>query len=158
MTRRLPAIASACLAALLAAACTRSAPEVSLILTTGERVVLSALRGRVVWLEFWSLNCAPCIEELPAMREFYHQTDNRGMATIAVAMPWDPPAPVVDFVAREKLPWRVALDLDSAVASAFDVQAVPYRVLIGRNGKIVHRESGRLDADAWRARTDSLLH
>lgn len=125
--------------------------------TTGERVTLDELRGRLVWLEFWSLSCAPCIEELPAMRIIYDQIDRHDMTTIAVAMPWDPPAPVADFVAREKLPWLVALDMDSAVANAFDVRVVPYRVLIGRNGRIVHSESGQLDAAAWRGRLDRLL-
>jgi peroxiredoxin len=158
ITRRLIAIAGACFAALLSMSCSRNAPEVSMTLTTGERVALGELRGRLVWLEFWSLSCAPCIEELPAMRLIYDQLDRRNMTTIAVAMPWDPPAPVADFVTREKLPWPVALDVNSAVANAFDVRAVPYRVLIGRNGKIIHSESGRLDAEAWRARIEALLH
>lgn len=149
--------AIACVLLLLVTACTRPAPPVSFALTNGEKITLADLRGRVVWLEFWSLSCAPCIQEMPAMRNLYAQVNPRDVAVIAIAMTWDPPAPVAEFVTREKLSWPVAFDLDSKVANAFNVPAVPYRVLIGRDGAIIHREAGRLDAARWRARITSLL-
>jgi peroxiredoxin len=149
-------LAAVWLLAALIAGCTREAPPVSFALANGERVTMQSLRGRTVWLEFWSLTCAPCIEELPTMRKLVAELDPENVAVIAVAMPWDPPAQVVEFAQREKIGYPVALDIDEKISSAFDVTAVPHRVLIGQDGTIVRRESGRLDATAWRERVRNL--
>lgn len=142
--------------ATLIAGCAREAPPVSFALANGERVTMLSLRGRTVWLEFWSLTCAPCIEELPAMRKLVAELDPENVVVIAVAMPWDPPAQVVEFARREKITYPVALDFDEKISSAFDVTAVPHRMLIGPDGTIVRRENGRLDPAAWRDRVRNL--
>ena len=45
------------------------APDFSTELLSGETFRLSAYRGQVVIINFWSLACAPCIEELPCYEQ-----------------------------------------------------------------------------------------
>jgi hypothetical protein len=65
---------------------------------------------------------------------------------IAVAMPYDPPIRVQEFVLRHSVPYPVALDVQGAVTSAFGgVPYVPTAFIIDPNGKTELIYTGRLD-------------
>src|SRR3954471_12337344 len=81
------------------------APAVSYTLLDGRKSELAALRGHVVLVNFWATDCAPCIEEMPAMVANWHQFSPRGFETLAVAMPYDPPALVANFAQARALPF-----------------------------------------------------
>src|SRR5690349_10846086 len=42
----------------------------------GNTVTLETLRGKVVYLNFWFLSCAPCIAEIPNLNRLYENTKN----------------------------------------------------------------------------------
>src|ERR1700756_5756731 len=81
------------------AGCTRveQAPAVSYTLLDGRRSDLAALRGHVVLVNFWATNCAPCVEEMPAMAANWRRFSPQGFETLAVSMPYDAPALVSNF-------------------------------------------------------------
>jgi peroxiredoxin len=140
----LAAIACVAVAALLLYPA--SAPAVVLSTIKGERVSLSALKGRVVLVNFWAPSCAPCVHEMPMLAETYTRLHARGLDVIAVAASYDPPNIVVDYAQSRQLPFAVALDIDDKVAQAFGgLRAVPTTFLIGRDGRIVQRVDGALD-------------
>jgi peroxiredoxin len=73
--------------------------------------------------------------ELVATHQKYHA---RGFDTLAVAMSYDPPSYVVNFVETRKLPFQVALDNTGAIAKAWgDVQLTPTTYLVNKRGEIV---------------------
>ena len=73
--------------------------------------------------------------ELVATHEKYHA---RGFDTLAVAMHYDPPSYVVNFVETRKLPFQVALDNTGSIAKAWgDVQLTPTTYLVNKRGEIV---------------------
>ncbi|HUK65505.1 MAG TPA: TlpA disulfide reductase family protein [Anaeromyxobacteraceae bacterium] len=43
------------------------APDVTVVGHDGKPVLLSALRGKVVFVNFWATWCPPCVEEMPSM-------------------------------------------------------------------------------------------
>lgn len=45
----------------------RRAPDFELVDHRGERFKLSERRGRVVMINFWSITCPPCVEEMPSL-------------------------------------------------------------------------------------------
>ena len=45
------------------------APDFQLEDTKGNKVTLSALRGKVVMVNFWATWCPPCKEEMPSMEK-----------------------------------------------------------------------------------------
>jgi thiol-disulfide isomerase/thioredoxin len=124
-----------------------SAPaDTPLVLLDGRKISLQSLRGRPVLVSFWATSCAPCVEELPDLIRLYKEWQPRGFELIAVAMPYDPPTLVQEFVRRHDVPYPVALDLDGKITEAFDgVSYVPVAYLIAPNGKIVLHYTGRLD-------------
>lgn len=141
------------LAALLLPGRRDTAPDVTFTLLDGRTQALSALRGRPVLVSFWATSCAPCIEELPDLVRLYRELKPKGFELIAVAMPYDPPLHVQDFVRRHDVPYPVALDVSGAAARAFEkVEFIPIAFLIDPGGEIVLRHIGKLDIERVRKR------
>ncbi len=122
------------------------APAVTFTTLEGKPIVLEELRGKVVLVNFWATSCPGCIKEMPGMAESYKQYRDRGFEIIAVAMSYDPPNYVQNFVQTRQLPFPVALDVDGAHARAFgNVQLTPTSFIIGKDGRILEQKLGELD-------------
>jgi cytochrome c biogenesis protein CcmG, thiol:disulfide interchange protein DsbE len=55
-------------------------PELS-----GQTFDLSALRGKVVVINFWATWCEPCRQEMPALDAFYRQYHTKGVEMIGIS-------------------------------------------------------------------------
>ena len=143
------ALASAAgLASPMLTACTRAeqAPALSYTLLDGRRTDLAALRGRVVLVNFWSTDCAPCVEEMPAMVANWRRRSPRGFETLAVSMRYDAPALVANFAQARALPFGVVIDNTGEIAERLgNVQFTPTSLLIDKRGRIVRRWVGKTD-------------
>jgi thiol-disulfide isomerase/thioredoxin len=125
-----------------------AAPDANFTLLEGGTQTLRALRGRVVLVNFWSPSCPPCLEELPDLIALHRDWQAKGLTLIGVAAPYDPPLGVQQFVAREKIPYPIALDVDGAVMRAFGgVPYLPLSLVIDPAGTIVFQHTGRLDRE-----------
>ena len=49
-----------------------SAPAATFTTLEGKPIVLDALRGKVVLVNFWATSCPGCIKEMPGMVETYN--------------------------------------------------------------------------------------
>ena len=152
--RALPLAASVALASgaglalPMLAGCGRAeqAPAVSYTLLDGRKSDLYALRGHVVLVNFWATDCAPCVEEMPAMAANWRRFSPQGFETLAVSMSYDPPALVSNFAQARALPFGVAIDNTGEIARRFgDVAFTPTSVLIDKQGRIVKRWVGKTD-------------
>ena len=152
--RALPLAASVALASgaglalPMLAGCGRAeqAPAVSYTLLDGRKSDLYALRGHVVLVNFWATDCAPCVEEMPAMIANWRRFSPQGFETLAVSMSYDPPALVSNFAQARALPFGVAIDNTGEIARRFgDVAFTPTSVLIDKHGRVVKRWVGKTD-------------
>jgi peroxiredoxin len=134
------------------------APAVTFTTLEGKPIALDELRGRVVLVNFWATSCPGCIKEMPGMVETYNRYKDRGFEIIAVAMSYDPPNYVANFVRSRQLPFPVALDVDGAHARAFgNVQVTPTSFIIGKDGRILEQKLGELDFVKLKALLDREL-
>ena len=130
------------------AGCSRveQAPAVAYTLLDGQRSDLATLRGHVVLVNFWATDCAPCVEEMPAMVANWRRFSPQGFETLAVAMQTDPPALVSNFAQARALPFGVVIDNTGEVARRFgNVQFTPTSLLINKRCDIVRRWVGKTD-------------
>lgn len=115
------------------------APEIELSNPKGEKVALSSLRGKYVLIDFWAGWCGPCRQENPKLRNVYYKYKNRGFEIYAVSLDktkesWE------GAIKQDRLPWIHVSDLmfwQSPVAQMYNVEAIPFSVLIDKEGKII---------------------
>jgi peroxiredoxin len=118
------------------------APEFTLNGLQGEELILNKLRGKAVILNFWAINCAPCIQEIPLLHEIAeHDKDN--LVVLAINM-GDTQKNVESFVKSNKITYTVLLDTDGRVADLYHVAAFPVTYFIDHNGVIQDQHTGQL--------------
>ncbi len=134
------------------------APAATFTTLDGRQLSMEQLRGKVVLVNFWATSCPGCIKEMPDMIEAYRDYKDKGFEIVAVAMSYDPPNYVANFVQTRQLPFPVALDVKGEHARAFgDVQLTPTSFLIGKDGSILDQKLGELDFGKLRAQLDKEL-
>jgi len=124
----------------------RPVPAIAVTTLNGEQYRLDSMNGNVVLVNFWATTCAVCIRDMPKLIDLFEKYRARGYRTVAVAMPYDPPNRVIDYVTRRSLPFDVVLDMDGAVLRAFgDVPGTPTSFLVDKSGNIVRKYLGEPD-------------
>ncbi len=96
---------------------------------------LAALRGRVVYVDFWASWCAPCRESMPALDALYRRGRERGLTVLGVNKDVED-ADARRFLARVAVTFPLVSDRDDALARAFGVSAMPSGYLIDRAGRV----------------------
>lgn len=133
-------------------------PAVTFTTLDGRQIGLQALRGKVVIVTFWATSCSICVEEMPDFAQIYRQYHVHGFELIAVAMAYDSPDAVKNFVRDRGLPFPVVLDSTGALARSFnDTIVVPTTFVIDRKGTRVSSTRGALDFSKLRHYLDASL-
>lgn len=123
------------------------APDFTLRDLAGDRVTLSHLKGRVVFLNFWATWCPPCREEMPSMERLHQTHKGRGLLVLAVNLQ-ESPNLVRKFARNFGLSFPILLDETGEVSSAYGARALPMTFLIDTNGSIAARAVGARDWDS----------
>jgi peroxiredoxin len=112
----------------------------------GQSVELSALKGKVVFLNVWATWCGPCREEMPSLESLYESFKNRkDFVMLAVSQDRNGRQAVQPYVEQNHLHFEVLLDPDNTVGDAYNVTGVPETFIIDRTGRIVAHHIGAFD-------------
>ena len=123
-----------------------TAPQSTFVLLDGSQKTTNDLKGKVTLVNFWATSCTTCVAEMPDIISTHNKYKDKGFDTLAVAMSYDPPSYVVNFVESRKLPFQVALDNTGGVAKAWgDVQLTPTTFIVNKRGEIVKSYVGAPD-------------
>lgn len=105
------------------------------------RVQLSALRGKVVYLDFWASWCGPCRQSFPWMNEIQAKLGPRGLQVVGVNV--DARTPDAErFLAEVPARFTVAFDPKGETPRRYAIKGMPTSVLIGADGRIRFVHSG----------------
>ncbi len=130
----------------------RPMPDVTFNLLDGRNLDSADLRGRPVLVNFWSVTCGICLQDMPRLTRLQESLVDRKLQVIGVALPSDPPPVVIALVEQRKPGYAIALDVHGEVSRAFgDVQLTPTSFLIDPAGQIRYSEQGPLDETRIRA-------
>jgi thiol-disulfide isomerase/thioredoxin len=124
----------------------------------GAAVTTSALKGSVVYVDFWASWCVPCRLSMPALDDLYRKNKSRGFAVVGVNKDATP-ADARRFLAKVPVSFTLVRDDADAAAKGFDVKAMPSGYLIDRKGvvRVVHRGFTPETGAALEKEIDSLL-
>jgi len=132
-------------------------PETDFTLIDGSKLSSGEFAGEVVLLNFWATTCTPCRKEIPDLINLHNDNSSKGLRVIGVAMAYDRPDQVIRFKQDYKIPYALAMDLDSAIATGLDVDAIPVTLLISPRGQIVYRHRGVINVDEMQKRIAAML-
>jgi thiol-disulfide isomerase/thioredoxin len=121
-----------------------AAPPLRLANAKGDTVALDALRGQVVYVDFWASWCGPCKRSFPWMNELQQRYGDKGFTVVAVNV--DKKADDAErFLSQTPARFTVVYDAPGATPAAWAVKGMPSSYLIDRTGKVVMVEQGFRD-------------
>jgi thiol-disulfide isomerase/thioredoxin len=116
-----------------------AAPEIKLNSPEGKAISLSSLKGKIVLIDFWASWCGPCRKENPRNVELYRKFKSKNLEIFGVSLD-DNAEAWKEAIKRDHLSWPQVSELkkwDSEVVKTYLIDAIPFTVLIDREGKII---------------------
>lgn len=119
------------------------APDFSATTVNGNQVTLSHLRGRHVFVAFWSSWCSRCQEEMEYLKDLqarYPDVVFLAVTSESEDMDGEELARIQQAVQDWDLPFIVILDRGLKIWDRYKVNALPTSVIIGEDGRVVFVE------------------
>jgi thiol-disulfide isomerase/thioredoxin len=120
---------------------------------------LSALKGRIVVLNFWATYCVPCRKEMPDLAAIQNEYAALGVQVVGASA--DAPedrAKVLEFVKETKVNFPIWTGATAADMLRFGLgAALPGTVVIGRDGKVAKVISGVVNRAELKKQLDAML-
>lgn len=126
---------------------------------TGQAQSSPQWKGKVLLVNFWASWCPPCREEIPGFVELQHRYAAQGFQVVGIAI--DEPAAAQGAAEELGVNYPVLVGADAAVDLSNQLGdgmgALPYSVLVDRQGKLRYVKPGALKADVLEVELKKLL-
>ena len=123
----------------------KPAPAFELPTLNGGTVDSTEWDGDVVVVNFWASWCVPCREEAPELEAFARQWKDRDVRLVGIVYS-DDESEAAAFRDRYRLTYPQALDPGGRTAIDFGVFGVPETYVIDRDGTVMAKLLGAVDA------------
>jgi peroxiredoxin len=127
--------------------------------TDGHDQRLDQWKGKVLVVNFWATWCEPCRDEMPQFVKAQREFGGRGLQFVGIAV--DQPDKIRKFAAELALNYPSlvggfgALELSKTLGNK--IMALPFTVVINREGEIAYTQMGTVKADKLDAIITKLL-
>jgi peroxiredoxin len=111
----------------------------------GNMVQLSALRGKVVFINIWATWCPPCIEEMPTMQRLYDRLHDRGLEVLAISVDALGAQIIGPFMQKHRLTFPALLDPEGSIERLYHTNGVPESFIVDKRGILVEKVVGPRD-------------
>ncbi len=122
-----------------------AAPDFQLEDTKGNQVSLSALRGKVVLVNFWATWCPPCIKEMPSMERLNEVMAGDDFVMLAINTEENGRNVVPAFLEKTPHAFPILYDDQGVVQKRYGVFKFPESFIVGKDGIVAEKIIGPLD-------------
>ncbi len=123
----------------------RKAPDFSLEALNGERIQLKALKGKIIFLNFWATWCRPCKEEMPSIEALWQQSKEKDFIFLTICVDYAGAKGVREFIGKYGYRFPVLLDPAGKSLDLFEINRIPATLMIDKHGRMVGRVIGPRD-------------
>lgn len=132
-------------------------PDFTLASMTGQRVNLRSLEGKhVVVVNFWATWCGPCRMEIPDFNKIYATYRDKGLEILGVSLDHAPEQQVSAFMRSIPIDYPVLLG-SPQLGAQYQIQGLPTTFIVDRNGRVVWKRIGLVQAGQLQYELDKLL-
>lgn len=118
------------------------APDFELEDLSGQKIRLSDLRGKIIVLNFWSMGCRYCLQEMPDFDEF-NRSKPEDVTVLMVNLDKGP-SRVPAYIKNQQFSFTVLKDERAETARTYMLRGIPTTYIIDKDGIIATRVEGPL--------------
>lgn len=111
------------------------APDFTLTTLDGGQLKLSALKGRVVVVNFWASWCIPCRDEAAVLETVWQEYKDKDVVFVGVAYT-DTESGARSFLAEYNTTYPNGLDIGTKISELYNIEGVPETFIIDREGNV----------------------
>jgi thiol-disulfide isomerase/thioredoxin len=136
-------------------------PDYSLVGLSGKTYTNESLKGKVVVFNFWSVNCGPCIMEIPVLNRLYlSYKDNPNFTFISILL--DKEEALEKFLERGLTKTRIVYEVipnsKAVMKSTFKlIKAFPTNLFVDREGKVFMKTIGGISDPKYEQKLEGKL-
>tara|TARA_R110002049_G_scaffold128104_1_gene285419 strand:- start:2572 stop:3882 length:1311 start_codon:yes stop_codon:yes gene_type:complete len=118
-------------------------------------ISLDSLKGKYVFLDFWTTSCGPCIQEIPNLKALYNKTDKSRFEIIGIVV--DSPMKALEqLTSKHGITWpQIVSDDSNKIKEKYGVRRYPTTFLLNPEGIIIAKD---LRGKELGAKIDSLIN
>jgi peroxiredoxin len=114
----------------------------------GNEISLSKLKGKVVFLNFWTSWCPACIDEMPYIQKVYEKYKDSDVVVLTVNITAAEKNGIKDtntFLEKNNYTFPVLLDTEGEVVKKYRISGIPTTYIIDKDGIIVNLVTGPMN-------------
>jgi len=119
------------------------------LLQGGEFDLGPHLGKKVILLDFWSIYCVSCVQEMPKLIDVFERYKDQDLVAVGVDLDSFGTKRVVKFVQGLdfKVTYPIVVDKQRQVAAKYAVSVLPTTIIIDRQGKVSYYHVGYAPGD-----------
>jgi thiol-disulfide isomerase/thioredoxin len=106
----------------------------------GNKINTKNLAGKIIVLNFWFINCPPCIMEMPELNKIA-ETYQSDSSIVFIAIALDEKAELQEFMKRAYFRYNV-ISNGRYIADQYSIKSYPTNVIVDPEGKVYFHTTG----------------
>jgi thiol-disulfide isomerase/thioredoxin len=119
----------------------KPAPDLQVTDMDGKPIALSAYKGKIILLDFWTTWCPPCRADGPALDKLYSSYGGKNLMIVGVSVSEERKV-VEKFLHEHPHRYPVVLTSENEMPKAYQIGAFPTYIVIDKDGNLVTATEG----------------